>query len=255
MRSLSDAGMTATGEGVVRLAAPRPSNACGSALRVAAVTLLGYGVMELPLAGNPMQGSGIWTSCGVLICVATELLGAAGAIGRCVRSDMLPCAAAIGVGITLDFLRVPPQAVLDLCSTRGASGYGWIDVIRDHCRWFPVTMLAMVIAIVLPRLRGPLLKRTGYAGRVIAGLSGVAFDLVIMAIAMAACMSAMRKLAAVERLPWVAGGVICAMLVGMLAFTLARALLRRIATYFTQRVWRHLVGAAPKRMMHMSTHA
>ncbi|MEO5624591.1 MAG: hypothetical protein ABIQ70_01110 [Dokdonella sp.] len=245
MQALIDADVAATSEGVAKLAALSPPNACGSALRVAAVSVLGYVVMELPVAGNPMQGSGTWTCCGVLICVAIELLGAAGAIGRCVRRDMLPCAVAISVGISLDFLRVPPQALLDLCSTRGTSSDGWLDAIDDHCRWFPLTMLAMVIAIVLPRLCRLPLQRAGYARWVIAGMCGVAFDLVIMALAMTACMTAVRKIAAIGRVPWVAGGVVCAMLVGMLAFTLARALLQRIAKRYMQRVRRHAVGATP----------
>ncbi|MEO5558743.1 MAG: hypothetical protein ABIO49_03220 [Dokdonella sp.] len=245
MPALSDADMTAADEGVARLAAPSPSSACWSVSRMAAVALLGYVVVTLPVVGNPMQGSGTWTGCGVLICVGIELLGAAGAIGCCVRRDMLPCAAAISVGITLDFLRVPPQALLDLCSTRGATSDGWLDTIGDHWRWFPLTMLAMVIAIVLPHLCRLSSKRARFAGRVVAGLGGIAVDLVIMAVVMTACMSAMRNLAAMAGVSWVAGGVVCAMLVGMLAFTLVRALLQRTARLYVQRVWRLGVVAPP----------
>lgn len=243
MQVLTDAYTAATGEGVARRAAPSPSGACWSVSRMAAVAVLGYVVVALPVVGNPMQDSGTWTCCGVLICVVIELLGAAGAIGRCVRRDMLPCASAISIGITIDFLRVPPQALLDLCSIRAAGANGWLDAIGDHWRWFPVTMLSMVIAIVLPRLCRPSSKRAGDSGRVVAGLGGIAFDLVIMALVMTACMSAMRNLAAMAGVSWVAGGVVCAMLVGMLAFTLTRAVLQRMLTLYAQRAWRHALGS------------
>ena len=243
MQALTDAGMGATGEGVVRRAAPSPSSACWSVSRMAVVALLGYVVVALPVVGNPMQDSGIWTCCSVLICVVIELLGGAGAIGRCVRRDMLPCATAISVGITIDFLRVPPQALLDLCSIRAAGVDGWLDAIGDHWRGFPVTMLTMVIAMVLPHLCRLSSKRAGYAGRIVAALGGVAFDLVIMAVVMTACMSAMRNLAAMAGVSWVAGGVVCAMLVGMWAFTFTRAVLQRLVTLYSQLAWRHGVGS------------
>lgn len=191
--------------------------------RMMAFALLGCAAVELPVAGDWMPHDGAWTCCGALIGIATAALGATGATGRCIRNHMLLCTVAVSVGVTLDFLRVPAQALLDLCSSRATSNDWVVDAVREHCRWFPATMLAMIAAIVLPHLRRQSVVR---AGTFVAALSGMAFDFVLMAVTMSACMRAIRSLAIGERVPWSAGGIVCAMLVGMLLFTLVRVALR-----------------------------
>src|SRR5262249_49331462 len=89
------------------------------------------------------------------------------------------------------------------------------------------TMLAMLVAITLTHLQQHPVKRTDIAVGSIAALTAIVTDVAIMSVAMTVCMAALHRLADDERIPWVASGIVCALLIGMLAFVLARVALQR----------------------------
>jgi hypothetical protein len=220
----------APGERVTSPPAERSAaRAGGSALiqtsRIALFAMLGCLIVFVPTLGQPQQDRWFWVSVGALVCAAMEFAAQLGAPLRCRDHVLLPCLAAILAGVSLDFLRVSPQALLDLCSARIAtSSFGWY-ALSEHGRWFPATTLAMFAAIAWPRLRAWRMRDAVAVGAATLAIVIVS-EFAAMAIAMSAAMASTRAFAMQVRVSWEAAALVCAMLVGMGAFFLARRAIR-----------------------------
>lgn len=137
---------------------------------------------------------------------------------------MLRCMAAIGLGTTLDFMVVPPQAILDMCSTRGAAGLwsGIADALFAHLKWFPLTVLAMLALVAAQHIHGWRAEPTSRAVATLRATCRTALDFSAMLATMAVSMMALRSLALALGLPWTANALVSTMLLSMLAFLLLR---------------------------------
>ncbi len=191
----------------------------GLAGRVLLFALLGFAAGDLPVLVHGAQTSWVWSCCSAIACGAARYAAAAWRLHRCVRGTMLFCIVVTSAGAALDFSRVPPEAILYLCGAGQSAGFGW-DQLLGHLRWFPVTMMAMLALIVFRRGGVPHGARRGRTGAALLTALRIALEFGAMSVLMALGMSAMEKLALGLGVPWVANGMVCAMLTGMLAFLL-----------------------------------
>ncbi|RYE99755.1 MAG: hypothetical protein EOO78_13485, partial [Oxalobacteraceae bacterium] len=114
----------------------------------------------------------------------------------------LACMAALAFGMSIDFARVPPFALLAWC---GAAS-GLADMLfLAHLRWFPVTTLAM-LALMWPGAATP------------RACLGAALRFAGMLAAMSLAAQGVRALAPLAGMAWSAGAMTGAMLAGMLLF-------------------------------------
>lgn len=157
----------------------------GAAL--AAVTLPGW------LHGMPPAAG--WAPLAALL----ALLAAT----RCDGRTVLWCLAAVALGLTLDFMRVPPVVLMSLC---GAPPRDWLPLLLAHLRMFPATS-ALMLCLLLPRhLRRP--RRWPLLALECAG----------MLAAMTLAMELFQWLAPRLGGGWGPDGWACAMAAGMIGF-------------------------------------
>ncbi|MBZ4241773.1 hypothetical protein LAN32_25410, partial [Mycobacterium tuberculosis] len=69
--------------------------------------------MPTRLHGAP--SSWIWNGIGAMVCGIAGYSMQGGLSGGCARRAMLLCTGAIGAGLTLDAMRSPVDAILDIC--------------------------------------------------------------------------------------------------------------------------------------------
>lgn len=197
----------------------------GFACWVPLFALLGWAASDMPALLHGARTSWIWSGLSMLVCVAAERMTTRWPVRHCSRLAMLSCMAAIGLGMTLDFLMVPPEAVVDLCSGRPPSGF-WNGIAfsaYEHLRWFPVTLLAMFALVAVEHVCAWRCDRPGQAMATLRAGCLIALEFGAMLAAMAFSMAALRSLALEFRWPWTANAMASVMLVSMLACLLLRA--------------------------------
>lgn len=131
---------------------------------------------------------------------------------------MLVCMAAVSAGMVLDFMRVPPASLLSLCSSVAGMG---VPALLVHVRWFPLTMLAMLLLICVPYR--PRAQREQRSVALSAAVLGMLVAFPCMLLVMALWMNAGKAIAAMLGWPWTANGMVSLMLTGMLAYAWLRA--------------------------------
>ncbi|GHD60810.1 hypothetical protein [Jeongeupia chitinilytica] len=180
--------------------------------RVLLLAALGALVLDLPVRLHGASAAWSWTVLGSLACAAIEAAVALRVLPPCRRSAMLACLAAVGVGTWLDFSRIAPEALLSFCTTSAAAD--WLGLPLEHLRWFPFTALLMLAVVVQERVDGRF---------ALPALGWVMVEFAAMLLVMALGMVAFKGLALSLGLPWVANGMVGAMLLSMLAFSLLHA--------------------------------
>lgn len=156
----------------------------------------GAAAVTLPCWLQGAQADAGWSMLGLL----AGALHAASGHGR---RHALACMAALAAGMSADFARVAPYAMLAWC---GAASPGLGDLLfLAHLRWFPATSLAM-LALAWP---------AAFTARawLVALLRGAA-----MLAAMSLSMQGARTLARLAGVDWSAAAMSGAMLAGMLLF-------------------------------------
>lgn len=130
---------------------------------------------------------------------------AALAASRCAGRAVLLCLAAVALGLTLDFLRMPPALLMSVCRTDAGS---LPALLTAHLLLFPATSAAM-LCLLLPRY----LRRAR-----IAWLPLVALEFLGMMAAMTLAMVVFQRAAAPLGWEWGPDGWACAMATGMIGF-------------------------------------
>jgi hypothetical protein len=162
-----------------------------------------------------------WSLLTLLAASASALTPAA---ARCERAALFGCVAATSVGMTLDFLRIDPQALAALCG--GGGGWG-LAAMGAHLRWFPASALGMLLALAM-------LRPAGASAWLL--LPGFGLMLAMMTLA----MHALRLLAWELAWSWGAHSMACAMMLGMFAWLLALRLGARLWRRLRRTAARHL---------------
>ncbi|VWD06885.1 hypothetical protein BLA39750_02953 [Burkholderia lata] len=182
-----------------------------------AFALLGFLACDLPTRLHGAPPSWIWSGIGAMACGVVGYSTGSGSPGRCARRSMLWCMAAICAGLTLDAMRSPLDAILNLCGGTLEAGAMWNTLVL-HLQWFPMSMLAMLALLI----RREADRRGGHRRSTVRVLVRaavrVALECAAMLLVMALGMTAIKALALGLGLRWDTGGVAVAMLVGMLAF-------------------------------------
>ncbi|TCW84380.1 hypothetical protein C5O80_15225 [Burkholderia sp. SRS-46] len=143
---------------------------------------------------------------------------------------MLWCMPAICAGLTLDAMRSPLDAILNIFGGTLEADAVWNTLVL-HLRWFPMSMLAMLALLILREAdRKDRLRRNTVRVLVLAPVR-VAPEFAAMLLVMALGMTAIKALAFSLGLRWDTSGVAFAMLVSMLAFYALsnRAALREVS--------------------------
>ncbi|WP_175970580.1 hypothetical protein [Burkholderia sp. BCC0322] len=182
-----------------------------------AFAFLGFLTCDLPTRLQGVPSGWIWNGIGAIACGIAGYSTRSGSPGRCARRSMLWCMAAICTGLTLDAMRSPLDAVLNLCGGTLDAGAMWNSLVL-HLQWFPMSMLAMLALLIrreVDRKAGH--RRSTVRARFLAPVR-VALELAAMLLVMALGMSAIKALAFGMGLRWDTNGVAVAMLVSMLAF-------------------------------------
>lgn len=134
-------------------------------------------------------------------------IGSGLATKSCSRQEILRCLVGVMIGLTFDFLLVPPIMLLSLCGS--GAGFGMPSLLA-HLLWFPLTSLAMLVV---------LLHETGLPSWRTLPKTSVTFA--AMLILMSLTMAGLRILAEMLDWPWTAQGMACAMTLSMIGFMAA----------------------------------
>ncbi|MBA9831751.1 hypothetical protein D7S91_24550 [Burkholderia contaminans] len=140
-----------------------------------------------------------------------------GLSGGCARRAMLLCTGAIGAGLTLDAMRSPVDAILDICGGTLDARAMWNTLVL-HLQWFPMSMLAMLALLILREADRKDRRRRGAASMLVVVPVRVALEFAGMQLVMALGMTAIRASAFAAGLRWDTSGVAVSMLASMLAF-------------------------------------
>ncbi|WP_157655564.1 hypothetical protein [Burkholderia ubonensis] len=179
--------------------------------------LLGYVACDLPTRLQDSYSSWTWNCAGALACAIAGYMSGSGPSGRCARRSMRWCIAAVCVGLTLDAMRTPIDAILNVCGGALDTGVVW-NTLTLHLRWFPVSTSAMLAVVLLHhagRLNMIRLDKVRVAAK---ALARIGIEIAAMLLAMTAGMAATQATAFSLGLRWDASGVAFAMLASMLAF-------------------------------------
>ncbi|NHV28813.1 hypothetical protein [Burkholderia sp. D-99] len=182
-----------------------------------AFAILGYLACDLPTRLHGAPSSWIWSGIGALACGMAGYATKSGAPGRCARRSMLWCMAAICAGLTLDAMRAPLEAILDICGGTLDAGAMWSTLVL-HLQWFPMSMLAMLALLILREADRQDRHRRSAVRVLVRASVRVALEFAGMLLVMALGMTAIKGLAVGLGLRWDTSGVAFSMLVSMLAF-------------------------------------
>lgn len=182
-----------------------------------AFATLGYLACDLPTRLHGAPSSWIWNGIGALACGVAGYSTRGGSPGRCARRSMLWCMAAICAGLTLDAMRAPLEAILDICGGTLDTGAMW-NMLVLHLQWFPMSMLAMLALLIRREADRKDGHRRGPVSVLVRAPVRVALEFAGMLLVMALGMTAIRAIAYSVGLRWDTSGVAFAMLVSMLAF-------------------------------------
>ncbi|WP_423383079.1 hypothetical protein [Burkholderia sp. LMG 32019] len=182
-----------------------------------AFAILGYLACDLPTRLHGAPSSWIWSGIGAFACGMAGYATKSGAPGRCARRSMLWCMAAICAGLTLDAMRAPLEAILDICGGTLDAGAMWNTLVL-HLQWFPMSMLAMLALLILRETDRQDRHRRSAVRVLVRAPVRVALEFAGMLLVMALGMTAIKALAVGLGLRWDTSGVAFAMLVSMLAF-------------------------------------
>lgn len=130
---------------------------------------------------------------------------------------MLWCMAAICAGLTLDAMRSPLDAILNICGGTLDAGAMWNAIVL-HLQWFPMSMLAMLALLILREADRTDRHRRSSVRVLVRAPVRVALGFAGMLLVMALGMTAIKALALSLGLRWDTSGVAVSMLVSMLAF-------------------------------------
>ncbi|WP_152601881.1 MULTISPECIES: hypothetical protein [Burkholderia] len=119
--------------------------------------------------------------------------------------------------MTLDALRAPLDAILDICGGTLAADAVW-NMLVLHLRWFPMSMLAMLMLLILREAERTDRRRRGTMRVLVVPPVRVALEAAAMLLVMALGMTAIKAVAFSLGMRWDTSGVAFAMLVSMLAF-------------------------------------
>lgn len=219
---------------------PRPALGLrpGYGLRVLLFGLLGYAAGDLPVMLHGAPTFWIWSCLGALVGAAAESLATAWPAARCTRAPMAACMAAVSAGAAFDFMIVPPEAMVSLCSnalSRGMSS----DLLMAHLRWFPATALAMLVLLAVPRLSVLKTVSTSRSRALLLMPVLIALEFCAMLVLMTLGMDALKVLAQIAGLPWTANGMVAAMMASMWVFFLLSSLFGALAKRFDGRTVLH----------------
>ncbi|KEZ05870.1 hypothetical protein GQ57_10720 [Burkholderia sp. MSh2] len=179
--------------------------------------LLGYLTCDLPTRLHGASPGWFWPCIGAIACGFAGYSTRDGSSGRCARRSMLRCMAAICAGLTLDALRAPLDAILDICGGTLAADAVW-NMLVLHLRWFPMSMLAMLMLLILREAERTDRRRRGTMRVLVVPPVRVALEAAAMLLVMALGMTAIKAVAFSLGMRWDTSGVAFAMLVSMLAF-------------------------------------
>ncbi|WP_143751027.1 hypothetical protein [Burkholderia sp. HI2714] len=211
--TVTDAIRACVGIGPARTAVISLSERVGGAM---AFALLGYLACDLPTRLHGAPSSWIWNGVGAMVCGIAGYSMKGGASGGCARRAMLQCMAAICAGLTLDAIRSPVEAILDICGGTLDAGAMWNTLVL-HLQWFPMSMLAMLALLILREADRKDGQRRSTVRALVRTPARVALEFAAMLLVMALGMTAIRALALGLGLRWDTSGVAVAMLVSMLA--------------------------------------
>lgn len=182
-----------------------------------AFALLGYLACDLPTRLHGAPSSWIWNGIGAMVCAIAGYSMQGGLSGGCARRAMLLCTGAIGAGLTLDAMRSPVDAILDICGGTLDAGAMWNTLVL-HLQWFPMSMLAMLALLIVREADRKDRRRRGAASMLVVVPVRVALEFAGMQLVMALGMTAIRASAFAAGLRWDTSGVAVSMLASMLAF-------------------------------------
>lgn len=182
-----------------------------------AFAILGYLACDLPTRLHGAHSSWIWNGIGAIACGIAGYSTSSGAPGRCARRSMLWCMAAICAGLTLDAMRSPLDAILDICGGTLDAGAMWNTLVL-HLQWFPMSMLAMLALLIRREADRKERHRRGTVRVLVRAPVRVALGFAGMLLVMALGMTAIKASAFSLGLRWDTSGVAVSMLVSMLAF-------------------------------------
>ncbi|ORT79675.1 hypothetical protein B7G54_36460 [Burkholderia puraquae] len=182
-----------------------------------AFAFFGFLTCDLPTRLHGAPSSWTWNGIGALACGIAGYATRSGAPGRCARRSMLGCMAAICAGLTLDAMRSPLDAILNICGGTLDAGAMWNTLVL-HLQWFPMSMLAMLALLILREADRKDPHRRSTARVPVRAPVRVALEFAAMLVVMALGMTAIKALAFSLGLRWDTSGVAFAMLVSMLAF-------------------------------------
>ncbi|VWB60274.1 hypothetical protein BLA6860_02796 [Burkholderia lata] len=182
-----------------------------------AFALLGFLACDLPTRLHGAPSSWIWNGIGAIACGIAGYSTRSGSPGRCARRSMLWCMAAICAGLTLDAMRSPLEAILDICGGTLDAGAMWNTLVL-HLQWFPMSMLAMLALLIRREADRKVGHRRSTVRALVRAPVRVALEFAAMLLVMALGMTAIKALAFGTGLRWDTSGVAVAMLVSMLAF-------------------------------------
>lgn len=182
-----------------------------------AFAILGYLTCDLPTRLHGAPSSWIWNGIGAIACGMAGYSTRSGSPGRCARRSMLWCMAAICAGLTLDAMRSPVDAMLDICGGTLDAGAMWNTLVL-HLQWFPMSMLAMLALLILREADRKDRHRRSTVRVLVRAPVRVTLEFAGMLLVMALGMTAIKALAFGLGLRWDTSGVAVSMLVSMLGF-------------------------------------
>ncbi|MPV68469.1 hypothetical protein [Burkholderia sp. BE17] len=182
-----------------------------------AFAILGYLACDLPTRLHGAPSSWTWNGIGAIACGIAGYSTRSGSPGRCARRSMLGCMAAVGAGLTLDAMRSPVDAILDICGGTLDAGAMWNTLVL-HLQWFPMSMLAMLALLILREADRKDRHRRSTVRMLVRAPVRVALGFAGMLLVMALGMTAIKASAFSLGLRWDTSGVAVSMLVSMLAF-------------------------------------
>ncbi|WP_278647566.1 hypothetical protein [Burkholderia lata] len=182
-----------------------------------AFALLGFLACDLPTRLHGAPSSWIWNGIGAVACGIAGYSTRSGSPGRCARRSMLWCMAAICAGLTLDAMRSPLDAILNICGGTLDAGTMWNTLVL-HLQWFPMSMLAMLALLIRREADRQGAHRRSTVRALVRAPVRVALEFAAMLLVMALGMTAIKASAFSLGLRWDTSGVAVAMLVSMLAF-------------------------------------
>ncbi|UVE70509.1 hypothetical protein L2Y90_32330 (plasmid) [Burkholderia pyrrocinia] len=182
-----------------------------------AFAILGYLACDLPTRLHGAPSSWTWNGIGAIACGFAGYSTRSGSPGRCARRSMLGCMAAVCAGLTLDTMRSPVDAILDICGGTLDAGAMWNTLVL-HLQWFPMSMLAMLALLILREVDRKDRHRRSTVRVLVRAPVRVALGFAGMLLVMALGMTAIKASAFSLGLRWDTSGVAVSMLVSMLAF-------------------------------------